>query len=197
MSNITLATNQQSLLVTPVDATGAVITGGGGSGGSSITSSISSSAITTRGANTTAYAIDDVWGARFSLSLPTGLAADGTKSVILTKVNLTTSLTTLPTGFGSFRLFLFQNTTDSGNITDNSAFTQRTTAIDVDGYLLTQMQKATNDLGGRSTTFDLNVPMIVNSSVTAFFGYLVTNAAIPTPLANADTITIRAHFMVA
>lgn len=153
------------------------------------------SAVITRGANTTVYAADDVWGGRFALTMP--VVGDGIDSVILTRINLVTSLTSLPSGFGSFRLFLFQNTTDSGNITDNNAFTARTNAIDVDGYLLTQIQKATNDVSGRSSTFDLNVPINLDVGVTQLFGYLVTNAGYTPAAATADTITLRAHFMVA
>lgn len=149
----------------------------------------------TKSANATAYAADSVWGGRFAIALP--ITGDGIKSVILTRVNLVTSLITLPTGFGSFRLFLFQNTTDSGNIADNNAFTRRTTAIDVDGYLLTQIQKSANDLSGRSTTFDLNIPINIDAGINQLFGYLVTNASYTPANSVAETITIRFHFIVA
>jgi len=148
-----------------------------------------------RNSDTISYTVDDVWGTRFLVALP--ITGNNNNSVILTKVNLITSLTTFPTGFGSFRLFLFQNTTDSGNIADNAAFTQRTTAIDVDGYLLSQMQKAANDAGGRSSTFDLNTPIHLDDGVSSLYAYLITNAAITSPLAAADTIMIRPHFIEA
>jgi hypothetical protein len=162
---------------------------------SNITSTSKQSIVITREANTTPYAIDDVWGNRFNLTLP--ITGDGIKSVILTRINLITSLTSLPSGFGSFRLFLFQNTTDSGNILDNNAFTARTTSIDVDGYLLNQILKSGNDAGGRSTTFDLNIPINIDTGVNTLYGYLVTTASYTPTSATADTITIKTHWMVA
>lgn len=43
-------------------------------------------AVITRGANTTVYTADDVWGARFALTTP--ITGDGIQSIILTKINL-------------------------------------------------------------------------------------------------------------
>lgn len=149
----------------------------------------------TRTADTNPYIADDVWGGRFALTLP--FTGDGNKAIILNKINLTTSLTSLPTGFGTFRLFLFQNTTDSGNIADNGAFTQRTTAIDTSGYPLAQMVKNINDISGNCTTFDLNVPIHIDAGINTLYGYLVTQSGYTPAAATADTISIKFVLMVA
>lgn len=144
----------------------------------------------TRVANTNNYAIDDQWGdLRQESSF--GLAGEG---YWLTAINLVSSLSTLPTGYGSFSLFIFNSSANAGSgIADNDPMTRRTFAIQSgSGINLTTPSKAANDLTANSYTGNLREQ--VQLTGTDLWFRLVTRTAITSPLAAADTITLTLRF---
>ena len=144
----------------------------------------------TRVANTNNYAIDDQWG---DLRQETGFGIAG-EGYWLTAINLVSSLSTLPTGYGSFSLFIFNSSTNAGSgVADNDPFTRRTFAMQSgSGINLVTPSKAANDLTANSYTGNLREQ--VHLTGTDLWFRLVTRTAITSPLAAADTITLTLSF---
>ena len=144
----------------------------------------------TRVANTNSYAIDDQWGdLRQESSF--GLAGEG---YWLTAISLVSSLATLPTGYGSFSLFIFNSSSNAGSgIADNDAFTRRAFAMQSgNGIVLNTSIKNTNDTTANSYTGNLREH--IHLVGTDLWFRLVTRTAITSPLAAADTITLTLRF---
>ena len=146
--------------------------------------------IFTRVANTNNYAIDDQWGDLRQEAI-FGIAGEG---YWLTAINLVSSLSTLPTGYGSFSLFIFNSSTNAGSgIADNDPMTRRTFAIQAgSGINLITPSKAVNDLTANSYTGNLREQ--IHLTGTDLWFRLVTRTAINSPLAAADTITLTLRF---
>jgi hypothetical protein len=144
----------------------------------------------TRVANTNNYAIDDQWG-DLRQEAGFGMAGEG---YWLTAINLVSSLATLPTGYGSFSLYIFNSSVNAGSgIADNDPFTRRPFAVQSgNGIVLNTSSKATNDATANSFTGNLREQ--IHLTGTDLWFRLVTRTAITSPVAAADTITLTLRF---
>lgn len=158
---------------------GGLSVGGSGAG----TSYVSDAIVTTRGANTTAYIAGDVYGTLFEITN----FAEANKGFWLLNVNLVSSLSSLPSGMGSFKLFLFDS--QPSTIADNGVFTLATTSITPQGIWLNNLSVITNATGATSQTDEINIMRIRGSG--NLWGYIVTQSAFTPAASTADTLTMR------
>lgn len=185
MSDIKLGTGQSSLLVTPVDDTGAVIKGGS----SSTASAYLFSATVTRPANTTPYAANSVYGGAFEL-VSVGTAPSAGSFIILTDIDIIWGLTALPSGMGSFS-FMPYTVTPPSAISNTGAFSipsgDRTSILYPNGFSINaSLARGGGSVIGQSN----NVNVVLNLTGNSFFAYLVTTGAF-TPAANSEQFTVR------
>ncbi len=143
-----------------------------------------------RGNNVTGYTAGDVYGDIIEFANITS-AAD--VQVILTSVDIIFNITALPSGMGSFTLFLY-NVTPPSAIADNGAFSlpsgDRASILTPAGIALGSAALAT---GGGSVVLQAdNLNLQFKPTSTSLFGYLVTGSAF-TPTAVSETATIRAR----
>lgn len=139
-------------------------------------------ATVTRPANTTAYAAGDVVGGAFSIATmgPSG------GFVILNSAQLViSSVTAVPSGMTSFRLYLY-NVTPPSAIADNGAFDLPTG--DLVAYMGLIDLGTITDIGSQLLTVPVNPALQVKLSTQTVFAYLVTNGGF-TPAANSEVYT--------
>jgi hypothetical protein len=146
----------------------------------------------TRPANTTAYTANSVWGGAFLLSA----VGSANREAIITGVQVIFSNTSVPSGMGAFRLYLY-NVTPPSAIADGGAFSlpsgDRANCLTPGGINLGIAQLS---VGGGSVVLDtfasnvgsLNEQISVPASAN-IFGYLVTVGAY-TPV-SASTAVVR------
>jgi hypothetical protein len=142
------------------------------------------------GAKTQNYAADDQWGGLETLA-NFGKVGEG---YILTAVNVKSSKSALVSGEGSYSLYIFRSSADAGSgITDNDGMTRRQEAIQSgSGIVLNTLVKNTNDLTANSYTSGFTDQ--IHMTGTDLWFRLVTRAAIITPGAVADTLTLTLSF---
>lgn len=149
-----------------------------------------STATITRAANTTPYTANDVYGTVFELQ---NIGSSG-GFVFLSSLDIMFNLTTLPSGMGSFAIYLYSSSPPSA-ITDNNPFNiasgDRGSIMSLNGFNLT----ASLARGGGSVVAEslgINQLFKLASNSTSIWGYLVTLSAF-TPAANSETAIIRAR----
>jgi hypothetical protein len=163
------------------------------SGGSvSVSSGLAyeSTATITRAANTTAYTANDVYGTVFELA---NIGAIG-GYVFLSSLDIIFNITALPSGMGTFAVYLYSATPPSA-ITDNLPYSlgsgDRATIITLNGLnLIASLARG----GGSVVAESLNINQLFKLATgsTSLWGYLVTASAF-TPAANSEEGTIRAR----
>jgi hypothetical protein len=147
-----------------------------------------------RAANTTTYAINDVYGAAFELvSNP---APSTGQFLIITDIEILWNTTTMPSGMSSFALYLYRVTPPSA-VADNGAFSvpigDRTAIIYPNGILLNAF---TPRGGGVISAQVNNLNLVVKLTGTSLFAYLVTLGSF-TPSAPSETAIIRMRALAA
>ena len=153
-----------------------------------------STATITRAANTTAYTANDVYG-NGSSGNAFELANIGASGgyVFLSSLDIIFNITALPSGMGTFAVYLY-SATPSSAITDNLPYSlgsgDRTTIITLNGLsLIASLARG----GGSVVAESLNINQLFKLATgsTSLWGYLTTAAF--TPAANSETATIRAR----
>jgi hypothetical protein len=129
------------------------------------------------------YAAGDVYGTKFELT--NFGASDG--SVYLVRIIVASSLASLPSGMGSFKVFLFDS--EPIAIADNAAFTLSTTSITPQGILLNSLSLVTFATAFTSQTSQINELIKRNGSAN-FWGYFVTQSGFTPVNSVADTMAI-------
>lgn len=145
-----------------------------------------STATITRAANTTQYAVNDVYGGAFELQ-NIGVANG---HVVLTVVDIIFNITALPGGMGLFVLYLYSVTPPSA-ITDNNPFslsnTDTASVITPTGLEVTAVLARGGGSVVASATFNRQIRL---GNSTSLWGYLVTANAF-TPANVSETATIK------
>lgn len=143
-----------------------------------------------RAANTTAYSVNDAYGAAFEL---TNFGSAG-GHVILSGIRAIFNITTLPVSMSGFTLFLYSLTPPSA-VSDNGAFSipagDRLALLTPGGI---DLGSAVAGIGGGSVVIqadNLNIQLKLSAASTSVWGYLVTRSAF-TPAAASETATITA-----
>ncbi len=149
-----------------------------------------SEATITRAANTTGYIANDVYGTVFQL---TNIGSSG-GFIFLNSLDIVFNLTALPSGMGSFIVYLYSSSPPSA-ITDNNPFSvasgDRASILTLNGLSLT----ASLARGGGSVVAEsLNINQLFKLATgsTSLWGYLVTTGAF-NPAANSETAIITAR----
>jgi hypothetical protein len=149
-----------------------------------------SEATITRAANTTGYIANDVYGTVFQL---TNIGSSG-GFIFLNSLDIVFNLTALPSGMGSFIVYLYSSSPPSA-ITDNNPFSvasgDRASILTLNGFSLT----ASLARGGGSVVAEsLNINQLFKLATgsTSLWGYLVTTGAF-NPAANSETAIITAR----
>lgn len=145
----------------------------------------------TRGANTTPYLVNEVYGPLFELA---NFSA-ANKHVFLTSVRITFNLTALPSGMG-FWLYLYSAPPPTIRL-DNDTFS--VPAVDRYPVLLTpegiDLGNAKLANGGGSVVLvkeEINQQFKLATNATSVWGYLVTKSGF-TPAAASEVATIVTH----
>jgi hypothetical protein len=146
-----------------------------------------------RAANTTTYAINDVYGAAFELvSNP---APSTGQFLIITDIEILWNTTTMPSGMSSFALYLYR--TPPSAVADNGAFSipvpDRVAVIYPSGILLNAF---TPRGGGVISAQVNNLNLVVKLTGTSLFAYLVTLGSF-TPATPSETAIIRMRALAA
>jgi len=146
-------------------------------------------ATVTRGANVTAYSINDVIGGALTIAN----IGPASSHIIITSIDLIMNITALPAGItGPFTLYLY-NVTPPSAVADNAAFTlpsgDRASCLTPLGISLGIPALAQ---GGGSVVCQVNnvYQQYVTGSGSSLFAYLVCSTAF-TPAANSETYTLR------
>jgi hypothetical protein len=147
-----------------------------------------------RAANTTTYAINDVYGAAFELvSNP---APSTGQFLIITDIEIIWNTTAMPSGMSSFALYLYRVTPPSA-VADNGAFSipvpDRVAVIYPSGILLNAF---TPRGGGVISAQVNNLNLVVKLTGTSLFAYLVTLGSF-TPSVPSETAIIRMRALAA
>lgn len=156
---------------------------------SSAGSTYQASIIFTRTADATPYIAGDVYGTKMEL---VGFG-EASKGFVLTGINGVSSLATLPTGMGSFRLFLFGS--QPAAIADNAAFTLASSSLTPKGILLDTLAIVINSTAAHLQTDQIN--FIDKRGAGTLWAYLVTQAGFTPAGATADTLTLKVKGLAA
>jgi hypothetical protein len=151
---------------------------GGGAG----TAYVSDNIVITRTANSGAYIAGDVYGTLFEITN----FAEASKGFYLLNVNIISSLATLPSGMGSFKLYLF--TSQPSTIADNAAFTLASSSLTPQGVWLNTLSVITNATAATSETNEINLMRMRGAGNP--WGYIVTQSAFTPAASTADSFTI-------
>lgn len=146
--------------------------------------------LVTRPANTIAYTSNDVYGG--VIEFPNIGSSGG--NIILTSIDIIFQFTTVPSGMGSFLLFLYDVTPLSA-IADNGAFSipigDRLSLLTPKGISL---GSAVLPVAGAGTVVvevtNLSLQFKLATGSTSLFGYLVTTGAF-TPASNSEVFVPR------
>jgi len=142
----------------------------------------------TRGANTTPYTANDVYGAAFELV--SGTAPIAGQFILITDIEIIFNIAALPSGMGDLLFYLYNVTPPSAKV-DNTGFSipsgDRAAIINPTGISLS----ASLAIGGGSVVAQKsNINYVCKLTGTSLFAHLVTLAGF-TPAANSETATVR------